>query len=837
MVIKENLASVPICCCVLIDNSIGKIYVRVESDYVVEENGQTTKQELVDFDESKQDDKTINKHTVQQLYKPTQSSFGELKDFMSRPVLIGTVTLPAGAGVNVAIDPWYSYFNHTAIKKKLDNYAFVRCDLHIKIVINSTPFYYGAYMATYHPMDGVYGSAPITTGVGTSGQRLVNLSQRPHIDIYPQDNKAGEMILPFIYHKEWLDVTSATDLQNMGRLRFVEYVVSRTVGAGTLNNIEVQVFAWTDNIQLNGMTVSLAVQGDEYKKDGPISKPASAIARSANILSKVPYIGPFATATSIGASAVANIASLFGYTKVPTVSNTTAVKNMPFRGFASSDIGDVGDKLTIDAKNELTINGECVGDPLPDYMNIATFCQHGSYLTQFNWTSASSSGTLLWNSYITPYMAQFGSITGATRVFATPMWLTANMFEFWRGDIIFDFKIICTKYHNGRLRFSWDPIGDIAGTVDSITTAYNQIVDIRDSTQVSIRVPYMQRVSYLKIPSDPTSTIFSTGALSPDHSDTINGILTCRVLTEQTSPATSADISVLVYVRAAENIEFACPKEVDNRISYFEVQSDVFKKYDEPETRIMGEASTVDSNINLVYFGETITSFRELLQRTNLQDIILPVNSTTNYVTHNYSWFNRRPLFPGYDPNGIHTATGIASGSPEPYNFVTVTPYNLLAACFNGERGSITWHINCDAWATGVSYGLSRSRRLLTQAGYGISATTTYSVDEIPSRELPGIMGTTMGTNITNQKTNAGLSTITPMYSNLTMLETQPAMRTLGLSDVSTDDSLVAYTTTQRNATALSSPLYRYYNVGPDHSFVWFLNVPILYVYSVYPTL
>lgn len=78
---------------------------------------------------------------------------GELADFLRRPVLIDESTWTVGTTyASLGISPWVEFFNNPVIKKKIDNYAFINCTLKIKIMINSSPFLYGALVASYEPL-------------------------------------------------------------------------------------------------------------------------------------------------------------------------------------------------------------------------------------------------------------------------------------------------------------------------------------------------------------------------------------------------------------------------------------------------------------------------------------------------------------------------------------------------------------------------------------------------------------------------------------------------------------------------------------------------------------
>jgi hypothetical protein len=82
----------------------------------------------------------------------------ELGKFLSRPTRIANFTWSSantsGSVIN-NIDPWFEFLNNTVIKRKIENFAFIRGDLHLKININASPFYYGLARTYYTPLEGV----------------------------------------------------------------------------------------------------------------------------------------------------------------------------------------------------------------------------------------------------------------------------------------------------------------------------------------------------------------------------------------------------------------------------------------------------------------------------------------------------------------------------------------------------------------------------------------------------------------------------------------------------------------------------------------------------------
>lgn len=760
------------------------------------------------------------------LYKPSGSVNADIGKFLSRPVLIDSRTWRVGDPIDTSFRPWQDFFSHTSIKNKINNYSFIRCDLHLKVMINASPFYYGALMYSYSPLVGLYNSAI------ASGDKLVPYSQRPNIKVYPQNSEGAEMVLPFLYPYEWLNITSSNDLYAMGAVTVDSFGNLLNANSVVGSDVEVQVYAWAENVELAGLTVKLAVQGDEYGK-GVVSKPATAIARATGLLSNLPAIGPYMTATSIAAEGVANIAAMFGYSKVPVISDVQAFKNLPFHGLATSDISDCTERLCVDSKNELTINNTCLGTSDAEPLVISNFVGHPSYLTTFTWAATATAGDLLWNSYVSPYMCSKTAGTGQTIVNGTPMFICANMFDFWRGDIIFDLKIICSKFHRGRLRISWDPVGDIANTNASSTEVYTTIVDITETTNVSIRVPYTQRAAYLKTPSLISQDMYQVASLAVDSSDTINGIFTVRVLNMQSSPVLTSDINVLVSVRGAENLEFAAPKEIDETIQFYTVQGSI----EDVEEVDFGGRSTTDDHINLIYMGEKVTNLRSLLMRCNYSRSLVEVAPTSQSEYHIME-MARRPLFKGYDPNGIDLANPITGAGNKAYNFVNTTPYHLISQCFLGERGSFTWKVNYDGYLP-ACISVTRPKSLLLASKYNFSSTnlTSLSINKQKALFMADEVSTS-GALVINQRTQTGISFNVPQYSNQSFYDTSPAYRTLGLSNVTSNDSLkVTFVAKESTHSEVDyEHWHTYFQVGPDYSPVFFLNVPTMYYYDSLPT-
>jgi hypothetical protein len=109
--------------------------------------------------------------------------------------------------------------------------------------------------------------------------------------------------------------------------------------------------------------------GDEYGK-GIISAPASAIAKAAGMLEAIPMIAPYARATEMVATKVGQIAALFGYSRPAVISDIVLQKPSPTGNLANVDAADAVNRLTLDSKQELTIDSRTVGLDGSDQMTI-----------------------------------------------------------------------------------------------------------------------------------------------------------------------------------------------------------------------------------------------------------------------------------------------------------------------------------------------------------------------------------------------------------------------------------------------------------------------------------
>jgi len=812
-----------------------------------------------------------------------------LADFLSRPVLLKSYTWTEGAAIDQSFKPWADFFNNAIIKNKLENYNFLNCSLKLKILINASPFYYGLCGVFYTPMVNFFPTSGVSAGTeGTKSQA----STKPHVWIYPQNSQGAEFKLPFFYHKNWLDITSLTDFQNMGSINVKSFTNLLNANSVAGTDCDIQIYGWAEDLCVCGPTYNAALQssnvmkkkkeprggagvgarkvssntqsssnsfrsldqhqsqkgGDHYEHAGTISKPASAIARAAGVIAvgsgavaaasaETPIgvgaaaISEVAAGVSGVASTVANVAESFGYTNTPNIEGVSPYKSLPFHSMSSAEISQPIEKLTLDPKNELIIDGTTTGITGKEELSIDSLARREAYLATFTWAASDAAGDLLWGSVVSPDLMISEGTTPEKKYTFTPMAMLNHMFSYWRGDIVFRLRFIASKYHRGRVRITWDPTDDLGAVSDTNTSNYNMIVDINECPDVRVKVPYLQATSFLNTRTG-LAEYFDDTTLTAPVLGFDNGQISVRVLTQQTSPVASADISVVVSVYA-ENLEYAAPKEITPGFAFYDVQStDITGDFPENVTSAaLFEQTVAPSELNEVYMGETITSVKQLLRRhTYVGSNVYAADTTSRYCLIG-SERNRYPLFYGYDTDGVQTADDIVGVGTSPFNFVAVNYFSLIAPCFVASRGSVSWMFNAVGSNPVAHFRVIRRHETVTAANYNTKENIALSLsNDATERALLNITSAGMaGQSLTHQLTQTGLATVIPMYNRYRFRNNSKVLRTLGLA---ADDSDVdtfrveAYITPDNGQRGDDTRIDSYFAIGSDFDLHFFLSVP-----------
>jgi hypothetical protein len=665
------------------------------------------------------------------------SADADISSFLTRRVKIVTYQWGVGGHLGQTFDPWALYLANPAVKNKLQNYQLLKANLKLTFLINGTPFHKGMALASYSYLNVT--NEKIVVG---GDLQLVTCSQRPHVYLNPSTNKGGCICVPFFVPTNYLSLTSAViSSSDIGSVSLYSFQALQQINAGT-DTVTVTVFAELTDVKLTAPTMkAVALSGtsnesfdifrievqsskDEYKeKDGVVSGPASALANAAGALSTIPGIGPYAMATQIGANAVGSIARLFGFSKPIQLADTTRMYNTPFANLASTEGADMSQKLTLTGKQEITIDPRTVDLPDSDCLAILPFAQRETYITKFSWGVADTVDTTLFAMDVDPMAERRASAsTLGYQITPTSLSYLSRPFAEWSGSLKYRFQIIASQYHRGRIAIIYDPTGPLTG--DPYNVTYNTIIDLAEGRDFTVEFKWQRDRAYLSIDTDDTRTFWTEvtpDARTPDLAYA-NGIFYVVVVNELVVPDGVTDVEVLVSMSAGEDFELVNPMGGAIEVSPFlpiepesGSSSEDFSRFFKIETQSSvdvvptgentpeGEINQMDvttgvlsddSEKPLVFYGEKITSIRQLLKRYCHFRLI---SQQTSAVTRTLDYYLLRqmPGMPGYDPNGPDVTGGGAA-----YLYANNNYINYYKQCFAGWRGSIRWKFlpvsNCE---------------------------------------------------------------------------------------------------------------------------------------------
>jgi len=622
-----------------------------------------------------------------------------LANFFSRPIKIAVNEWATSTTLGFDVDPWSLYFQNPRVANRIANFNLLRCDLHVKVVINGNGFQYGRAIMSYLPFS-AYDT--LSSNAVLVRQDLVQASQQPHIFLDPTTSQGGEMKLPFFNYRNYIHIPTA-QWDEMGTLYF------RTLNGlkhanGADDVVTISIFAWAENVELAVLTsresTTLSPQSgkevDEINKTGTISGPATSIAKIARKLGDVPMIGPFAQATDIAASATSSMAKLFGYCNPPVTKPPDPVRPAAGTSLSLANAGDTTNKLSLDSKQELTIDPRIAGLGPVDPLNIAEIAKRESYLTSFTWAIGTGTETLLWNARIDP--VQWDENAGPPVSYHFPACAMATLpFRYWTGTMKFRFQIVCSAFHKGRLKVVYDPN---SLSSNEYNTNYVNIIDIADQTDFTIEIANGQDRTLLQhaYPGVNSVTEMHSTTAYTSIAEFGNGVIGVYVVNELTTPNSTVnnDIDINVFVSMGDDFEVFVP---DDHFQYFTFKPQSGMEPIVPESQNTNEPSapqhdvaitlgpTISDNslVNKVFTGEAVSSFRTLLKRYNLWNTIAAQRDIKTVLT------GRLSLFP-YLRGNVAGSVDVTSTLTD-YNFCNTVLLHWVTLAFSGWRGSIRYKI------------------------------------------------------------------------------------------------------------------------------------------------
>lgn len=768
----------------------------------------------------------------------------DLNRFMSRPIKIHEYTWAPGTPFAQGFNPWVDFFSNPRVINRINNFKLCRGNLTLKFVINGSKFHYGRMLAYYTPLHLSYVGTSIVPNLSMNIQNIMRATQQPCIYLDPSTNQGAELTLPFIYPKDAFDITTA-DWTAMGIMQMSDIGPLKVVGGLSSTAVSIAIYAWMENVTLNvpTSTASSALvpqSGDEYG-EGVVSKPATVLSNLAGKLAKTPVIGPYARATQLAAGATAEIAKAFGYSRPVILDQPTNVVKLNVTGqLATTNTHDTSLKLTVDSKQELTIDPRTAGAPNTDDLSIVEWCKKECIVAMSEWGSNDAPGTKLMNVNVTPKIFYTRGLDAFNNVtYTTPSGYISSLFQFWRGEMCYRVSVVRSAFHVGRLRIVYDPVttaSSLVGTNLYDNVQYSWILDLQEANEAEMSCQWAAESNYLRLHRyvdayDSTDEPIGLASYAPQFH---NGQFAIYVETTLVTPNSVTDDPVYVFLYAhEENAEFAGPTDDMFKIYSHGLlapesgdESDIVTEDAVAETHQVASHVNLRDNALTVHFGEKISSLRQLLKRYTLSsreflDVTPSGNTISEVKMVRYNFPDYAGAFPW-----------LSSYSPNAQTYAINTLLNILAPCFVGWRGSIRHkYISTNAAVT-----MSENCLIVTNVSDGpveSSAIPTF-YGELPRFARTNRVAGFAGAALTQYGSNGALEFEVPFYSNARFAAGK-CLDTFRGSPERLEQPLIMryaplwYRLDTRTTTTRPVTLDHYVSSGEDIAFFMFVNTPLLY--------
>ncbi len=475
------------------------------------------------------------------------------------------------------------------------------------------------------------------------------------------------------------------------------------------------------------------------------SEIASAVADAAGALSAVPYVGFWATATSIVARGASAILGLFGWSNPPIITGRQGMQLYSNVHTNNPCISRQDDVIALDPRNEVTVDPRLTGGPGEDELIISKWCSRPVVLDTIKFNVADNPGQLLLSIPVSPnhcYQTYVNNTASGSipcvRSTMTPYTYASQAFDFWRGRFHIRLIPVISAFHKGSVKIWWDPIG--YGVTNQVGLQKTMIHEIANGP-IDFSVDFAAAVGFLSVDPSPISNSTSAAvaatnywgnrvAATPIISDNLtryfNGVVNVQVLNRLQG---ETDV-YFVLQTWFEDMKFAVPRSdvdvVKGTISQVAVTNYV--------TQSGLVADGKDRKLGLLYTGESVLSLRTLFNRSSIWRVLHGfTGGSTGIAVLNYD-FPRFPLCKNAIVKDLNSSTKYfrddtygtySTQGTLVSNWCNTTIIGYFTRCFVGHRGSIVWRaqpFDCALGDNGATYALFRSNARSTTNVWGKSS-------------------------------------------------------------------------------------------------------------------
>jgi len=475
-----------------------------------------------------------------------------IKDFLGRPSVIATGVLSL---TQIQGDTLYTVnFPDDLLilplyREKTRGFLNFRATVNLKFQANAQRFQQGRLFIQYFPQ------AQLNPKKFSVVLPSLTLStQLPRIDFDLATDSDVSLSIPYVSPTLGYNMIDGTGTMGTYSVR----VYSPLVSPGGPATVDWTVWCWFTDVELD--FPAFTAQADRPRRgrggmrrldpseeeaaianNGPISGLFSRVTRASNLFKDVPLISSLANNVSWVSSILGNTASAFGW------SNPNAQNNVHFSKLnVAHDIANVN---AIGTHTNLGLLSDNAVQELPgfagtdiDEMSFNYLSSIPCYIGEFQIATNNTTGQLVYSKVL--YPAGMGTLSPSNGLlfWPSPMCYISNFFAYWRSGFVFTFKFVKTEFHSGRYVVVFSPGRGVSDTFANTSYLYREVLDLRNSNEFTITIPYTSTVPYKNF-------------------DSSIGIVSVYALNPLVAPSTvSTSVTCLVEVAADDTFEVAMPR-------------------------------------------------------------------------------------------------------------------------------------------------------------------------------------------------------------------------------------------------------------------------------------
>jgi hypothetical protein len=450
-------------------------------------------------------------------------------------------------------------------------------------------------------------------------------------DINLAEGSSAELRCPFIFDRDfwYLNNLSATTIGVLSLYPYGAVAWDTT----TVSTPSWTLYRWLEDVEVVGKAtnlIALVAQGAEsdYPK---VSSWFSAAAKVATYAGAIPSLTAYVLPLSWAFNTASKIAAHFGWSKPVEGSPMGYMHSGYGRAINTCADADLAQPMGYYANNAVAVLPGFGGVDVDEMAICGIVCRPG-LIAEFPLLATDVQSQVKWQCPVSPASFIFQSAsTGFPQADAisignaalsgnrpgyipSPINFVASFFQRWRGDIIFRFRFVRTKFHAGRVIIGYVPAQDpSSGTLNGTVTLapdptsrydyHSIIVDLRTTSEVDFVVPYTYHAAYC----DTGLTSWNSGA----HTVPSTGVVFMRIIDPLYGPDNvMPSVPVLVEVLAACGMEFSQP-----------ITPQIVPLDNVLVPTLVAQSKDLDFDAAATTSGERILSLKQILMRPTWQYI------------------------------------------------------------------------------------------------------------------------------------------------------------------------------------------------------------------------